>query len=87
MEFRVEIRPFAVFVRHFLWLDCPVNANRGIVPTQTALGLRGVKGAVEIKRFDMVGQRDEPVSEPARDVGMYSIERLSSVSSAPNHLR
>jgi len=32
-----------------------------------AFGLRRVKGAVG-KRLDILGQRGEPVSEPARDV-------------------
>ena len=45
MEFRVEIGPLAVFVLHPLWLGRPVNSDRGVVPAQPALRLRGVKGA------------------------------------------
>jgi hypothetical protein len=52
------------------------NSDRGIVPAQSSFRLRGVEGAVEIERLDIVGQCDEPVSEPG---AMYNIERLSSV--------
>ena len=80
----VEIGPLAVLVRHFSRLQGPFDSYCRIVPAQPAFRLRRVEGAMEINRLDVAGQRNEAVPKPR---GMYSIERLSSLSSAPYHLR
>ncbi len=49
-------------------VDRPFDADGRIVPAHAALGLGRIKGAIEIERLDVVGQRDEAVPEAARHV-------------------